>query len=107
MNQNGAGSAPHHRLLLFKFQPDADTACIADMEKKFEGLRDQIDGLEQVIWGNDLKSDEASDYTHAVMLTFSDVAAIPVYEAHPDHLAIIEIAGKVVVGFHEMNCRDS
>ncbi len=61
-------------------------ACLAD----FAALANQIDGILSVEQGPNISTEGmAQGYTHAVVVSFADVAARDAYLPHPAHQAFV------------------
>ena len=77
-------------LVLLRFKADAGAAAVADIERQFLGLRQQIDGVRDIEWGTNVSPEGlAKGFTHAFMLSFDDAAARDAYLPHAAHQAFV------------------
>ena len=77
-------------LVLLRFKADASAAAVADIERQFLGLRQQIDGVRDIEWGTNVSPEGlAKGFTHAFLLSFDDAAARDAYLPHPAHQAFV------------------
>ena len=89
-------------VVLFKFKPGTSSAELAEVVRRFAGLRDLVPGIEHFEWGINA-SPEGLDQglTHCFTATFGSTAARDAYLPHPDHRKFAEWVGawveKVVV----------
>lgn len=61
------------------------------------GLSDEIDGIVDLHFGADtITPSMGNGYTHALVVTFTDIAARDTYLAHPAHLAYAGRLGPVM-----------
>lgn len=78
-------------LLLIEFKPTVDAAQIAAARTLFETIPEKIEGIVAVEWGlNDSPEGLNKQFTHAVLMTFTDEAARANYLPHPAHEALKE-----------------
>lgn len=76
-------------ILLIQFKQDADRASIDAVKEAFLAIPAKIDGVEAVEWGeNNSPEGKSRNFTHCVMMTFSDEAARDRYLPHPEHEAL-------------------
>ena len=76
-------------LLLLQFNNTAGQARIDAMFDQFVGLKASIDGIESIEYGaNQSPENLNKDYSHSVVVTFSDSSARDHYLVHPDHKAL-------------------
>jgi len=88
-----------HHLVLLKVRPDAAAGDVEAALVAVRAMRDQIDGVLDVIAGPDVSVEGlAGDHTHAVLVRFADEAARAHYLEHPAHLAVGERMSKLVNG---------
>jgi len=73
-------------LVLFKWKPQAQPAAIDDMMRALAALR-PIPGVDWLYTGEDFTL-KAAGYTHALASQHVDRAALALYRAHPDHVAV-------------------
>jgi len=73
-------------LLLIQFKEDADQAKIDAMFKQFADLKSKINGIEWIEHGTNQNPEKLNkNFTHAVVVTFSNFVARDDYLIHPDH----------------------
>lgn len=92
-------------IALFKFRPEVTPVEIETLFDDILDMTEEIAGLEDyVAGGNNSPEGQNQGYTHAFVMTFSDVAARDAYLAHAAHdrmkfkiVALIE--GGAVVDF--------
>ncbi len=76
-------------ILLIKFNATAEASKIEALRALFESMPAKVDGVEAVEWGlNDSPEGLNKDYSHAVVMTFSDEAGRQHYLPHPEHEAL-------------------
>jgi len=80
------GSAPYRHVVLFSFKDSATREDIANVERAFVALKDQIAEIVSLEWGTNV-SPEGKDqgYTHCFFATFKNKADLETYLPHPDH----------------------
>lgn len=79
-------------ILLIKFKETADPVKIEELRARFLSMPNKIEGTTSVEWGvNDSPEGKNKDYTHTVLMTFSDEAARQRYLPHPEHDALKEV----------------
>ena len=73
-------------ILLVKFTPETSEQDLSQLEQAFYQLKADIPGIEGVEFGQN-NSPEGLDkgYTHAILMTFSDISARDVYLTHEQH----------------------
>ncbi|MCL1598673.1 MAG: Dabb family protein [Actinomycetia bacterium] len=72
----------------FRFQPDVSEAEIDQLLGGFVGLKDEVDGMLEVIVGPNVSSEGLSQgFDHGIVMDFVDVDAVAAYLVHPAHLA--------------------
>ncbi len=76
-------------IILFRRKPEITDAQIAAVMESLRGLKDQIPGIVTLACGADF-SGRAQGYTHALVVRFSDRAALDAYGSHPAHQAVVE-----------------
>ncbi len=73
-------------LLLLQFKQNAGQDRIDAMFSQFVGLKVRIDGIESIEYGTNQSPENLNkNFTHSVLVTFSDVLARDRYLVHPDH----------------------
>lgn len=78
----------------FRFRPDLTEEEIDQLLEGFVDLKGQIDGILDVIVGQNVSTEGLSQgFDHGIVMDFVDAAAVDAYLAHPAHLAL---AAKVV-----------
>lgn len=76
-------------ILLIKFKATVDAAQIASIKTLFETMPEKIEGVVAVEWGlNDSPEGLNKNFTHAVLMSFTDEAARTRYLPHPAHEAL-------------------
>ena len=76
-------------LLLLQFKSTAPQDRIDAMFGQFVGLKSSIDGIESIEYGTNQSPENLNkNYTHSVVVTFSDSSARDLYLVHPDHKAL-------------------
>ena len=74
--------------VLLKFIPNTSDEQIDKLTAGIVKLKNTIPGIEMISYGKNF-SDRSSGFTHAVILTFRDVAALETFYAHPEHKKLI------------------
>jgi len=77
----------HNALLAFK--GSASATQIGEMIAAFLALRNEIPGIERVVWGENF-SQRADGHTHVVSFDFTDRIALAAFYDHPAHKRIAE-----------------
>ena len=73
-------------LLLIQFKDHADPTKINAMFKQFSDLKLKINGIESIEYGPNQNPEKLNkNFTHAVVVTFSNFVARDDYLIHPDH----------------------
>ena len=73
-------------LLLLQFNQNAGQDRIDAMFNQFVDLKSTIDGIESIEYGANQNPEKLNkNFTHAVVVTFSDLWARDRYLVHPDH----------------------
>ena len=80
-------------LVSFKYKPDTDAATRAQHRARLAGLKG-LDGVIDLKVGEDVVRSPRS-YDTGLAMTFSDRAALDVYQAHPQHVPIVQFAVSV------------
>ncbi|CAM3703253.1 Dabb family protein [Vibrio aquimaris] len=79
-------------ILLIQFKADATPRQIEELKQSFLSMPDLIEGVEHVEWGiNDSPEGKNKNYTHCVMMTFTDEAGRERYLPHPNHDGLKDI----------------
>lgn len=77
-------------VVLVKFVDGAKPEQIAEAEKLFAGLKDQIQEIEDFEWGTDNSPEKISQgYTHCFLVTFKSEADRDAYLPHKAHQAFV------------------
>ena len=73
-------------LLLLQFNQNAGQDRIDAMFNQFVDLKSTIDGIKSIEYGTNQNPEKLNkNFTHAVVVTFSDLLARDRYLVHPDH----------------------
>ena len=73
-------------VLFIQYKNQATEADIAISLRNFEQIKSKIKGIEAVEWGlNNSPEGRNKDYTHCVLMTFTDETARDHYLPHPEH----------------------
>lgn len=73
-------------IALFKFRPEVTSAEIKTLFDDILDMTEEIAGLEDYVAGENNSSEGLNQgYTHAFVMTFTDVAARDAYLAHAAH----------------------
>ena len=89
---NNMTKAMIRHILLIKFKASATSEKIQQLRELFEAMPTKVEGVNDVEWGlNNSPEGKNKDYTHAVMMTFSDEAGRQNYLPHPEHDALKEV----------------
>lgn len=89
---NNMTKAMIRHILLIKFKASATSEKIQKLRELFEAMPTKVEGVNDVEWGlNNSPEGKNKDYTHAVMMTFSDEAGRQNYLPHPEHDALKEV----------------
>ena len=76
-------------IVLFRWKADATPEQVAGAVEALRGLKDAIPGVVALACGADF-SGRAQGYTHALVIRFTDRAALAAYGPHPAHRAAVE-----------------
>ncbi|REG82614.1 Dabb family protein [Marinomonas pollencensis] len=76
-------------ILFIQFKDEANSADVTRCLENIAGLKDKIDGIEGVEWGENNSPVGFKNYTHCVLMTFIDEAARDAYLPHPVHQALV------------------
>ena len=74
--------------VLFKFLPNTSSEQVDKLTSGIVKLKNTIHGIEMVSYGENF-SDRSMGFTHAVTLTFRDLAALETFYAHPEHKKLV------------------
>ena len=77
-----------HHIVLFQFKPDTSDEQIADLEKMFDALPDQIVEIQLYEFGRDVVRSERS-YDFALVSGFANLDAMKRYQVHPAHQQVV------------------
>lgn len=84
-------------ILLIRFQEKITVEQISVVKTMFLSIPSRISGVDSVEWGeNNSPEGKNADYTHCVMITFSDEKARRRYLPHPDYMAIKCVLRKIL-----------
>lgn len=73
-------------VLFIQYKNQATEADIAISLRNFEQIKNKIKGIEAVEWGlNNSPEGHNKNYTHCVLMTFTDETARDHYLPHPEH----------------------
>ena len=76
-------------ILLIQFKDTASPEQIQEVERLFALIPSQVEGVVATEWGpNNSPEEKNKNYTHAVMMTFSDERGRSTYLPHPAHDAL-------------------
>lgn len=75
--------------VLFKFIPNTSNEQIDRLTSGIVTLKNTIPGIELVRYGENF-SERSMGFTHAVIMTFSDIEALETFYAHPEHKKLIK-----------------
>jgi hypothetical protein len=76
-------------IVLLRWKPETTAAQIAAGLTGLRGLKDSIPGIVALDCGADF-SGRAQGYTHALVVRFTDRAALDAYGPHPAHATLVE-----------------
>ena len=75
-------------VVLFGFGEQTSPAEIAEVIRRFAGLKALIPGIEDFEWGENASPEGLHQgHSHAFLLTFASAEARDAYLVHPDHAA--------------------
>lgn len=77
-------------IVLFKFRKNIQAQKIAAIFKSLEEEKVLIPGVLGLSWGKAIIHPETKDFTHGVIMDFSDKAAYEAHLNHPHHIALRE-----------------
>jgi hypothetical protein len=87
-----AADAPFRHVVCFKFKDGTLAAEIAEIEKAFGALKDQIDTIVAYEWGTSENIEPLNDgFTHCFLVTFKDKKGLEAYLPHPAHEAFVAL----------------
>jgi hypothetical protein len=91
-------SGPVRHVVIFKYKAGTTPEQIAEVTAAFRGLKDKVPGITAFEDGiNNSPEKKNQGFTHAYVLTFTDVAARDAYLPHPDHAKFGQLLGKLKV----------
>jgi hypothetical protein len=76
-------------IVLMQWKPDATPGQIEQVMTGLRGMRGQIPGILDLTCGENF-SDRAQGYTHALVVRFTDRAALDAYGPHPVHRHVVD-----------------
>ena len=76
-------------VVLFRFEPGTDAAAVTAMADALDRLPSSIPEIVTYRQGPDLGAID-TDWDHALVAEFDSIEDYRVYEAHPDHRAVID-----------------
>lgn len=76
-------------IVLFRWKPEATAEQIAASMDGLRALKGSIPGIVALACGADF-SGRAQGYAHALMIRFTDRAALDAYGPHPAHQTLVE-----------------
>lgn len=86
-------AGPVRHVVLLKFKPETPDAARRAVEEALGQLPKQIDEILAYEWGTDLNNAARSEgYTHCLIMTFADAAAVQAYLVDPAHQAFLQMA---------------
>ena len=75
----------------FRFRSDATEREIEELLAGFVALKDEIDGMVDVVVGPNVSTEGLSQgFDHGIVMDFTDASAVDAYLAHSAHLALAE-----------------
>ena len=81
----------YRHVVLFQFKESATPEQVAEIEKAFAKLPDQIDTITGYEWGINVSPEGLNDgLTHCFLVTFADKAGLETYLPHPAHKAFVD-----------------
>lgn len=84
-------------ILLISFKNDTPADQVAAVRSAFLAIPAKIEGVQAVEWGeNDSPEGKNREFTHCVMMTFTDEAGRQRYLPHPEHEALKAIFSPVL-----------
>ena len=90
-----------HHVLLFQWKDGADTNTKAEVISLLKNLPEKIDGFDKIdVADLTMSSDK---FNIVIVETFDSEAAFKMYEKHPDHLRIGELAPSLLSGFSQFD----
>ncbi len=92
-------------VVLFKWKEGTDPKAIAQVKQELQALRGKIPGIVELSSGANF-SERAQGFHHALLVRFTDRAALEAYGPHPAHQRVLQefltpIMGDVVVVDYE------
>lgn len=79
---------PVVHMVLFQFKADASAEQIAGLLNSIRGIGKVIPGIVAVTGGQNF-SERSKGYTHGVVMTFANAAALKNFYVHPEHQRLI------------------
>lgn len=76
-------------IVLFKWKEDATPEAIEAVLTALRGLQGQIPGIVELTCGVNF-SERSQGFTHGLVVTFTDKAALETYGPHPAHRHVVE-----------------
>lgn len=107
--QAGAAGSTHPvvHTVLFQFKADASAEQVARLLNNISRLNKTIPGILQVSCGQNF-SERSKGYTHGVVMTFANEAALKSFYVHPEHQRLIRehikpiLADMIVVDYEQI-----
>lgn len=79
-------------ILLIKFKEYSQASEIMKLKALFESMPEKVEGVVSVEWGmNDSPEGKNKEYTHSVLMTFTDENGRQNYLPHPEHEALKDV----------------
>lgn len=79
-------------ILLIKFKEYSEASEIRKLKTLFESMPEKVEGVVSVEWGmNDSPEGKNKEYTHSVLMTFTDENGRQNYLLHPEHQALKDV----------------
>jgi hypothetical protein len=76
-------------IVLFKVRADALPAAVTAMVEGLAGLKTRVPGIVDLSVGTNI-SDRNKGFTHALVVRFTDKAALDAYLPHPAHQEVVQ-----------------
>jgi hypothetical protein len=77
-----------HHIVLFRFKPATPAGLVERAGQALVAMRGRIPEIRRIAWGPNLASN-TGEYSHVLLVTMDDMAAVQRYLDHPVHLETV------------------
>jgi hypothetical protein len=76
-------------IVLFAWKPEAGSEAIEQALQALRDLKDKIPGILELTCGANF-TDRGKNFTHALLVRFTDRPALETYGPHPEHQKVVQ-----------------